>query len=357
MRTRDRIISFVIVLGAIGAIWYAASLFRGPTSPQGDAGNDAAMADALAVEAAAQVATVPAPTADTGPVGVVDAAPVVSPACQKLTDGTLKVLATTKAVETCLPDPDLTGTACVSNDKGTWGFRVDDVKRIAPAFPGELCGDFGYLVNLVHVDDKGGEVAQIPGPYLFQISDAGKTFKYTVTRGTLGIRITGTRFFDFDGNGEDEVFVSTETQGTKTEGVILAYKGGKIALYEPAASFKIHALEDLDGDGRPDLVLDTFRTRHDDENGLTSAATTLRALAHSLPDGTFSTKDAVAAGYAQKQCPAPPKFEAGGVVTDGDTIACALFWGATAKDLESLLAKSPPWTRELAKEKPPVVLR
>lgn len=356
MRTRDRIISFVIVLAAIGAIWYAASLFRGPTNPPVDAG-DVDAADALASEAAAQLANVPPPIVDAAPVAVVDAAPVVSPACQKLADGTVKVLATTKAVESCLPDPDLTAAACTSNDKGTWGFRVDDVKRIAPPFPGELCGDFGYLVNLVHVDDKGVEVAQIPGSYLFQISDAGKTFKYTVTHGSLGMKLTGTRFFDFDGNGEDEVFVSTQTMATKDEGSIWAYKGGKIVVYEPSASFKIHALDDLDGDGRPDLVLDTFRTTHDDENGIRSAATTLRALAHSLPDGSFSTKDAVAAGYVQKECPAAPKFEAGGVVTDGDTIACALFWGATAKDLESLLAKSPPWTRELAKEKPPVVLR
>ena len=359
MRTRDRVISFVIVLMAIGAIWYAASLFHGHANPETDAGSDDATAAALAPDAAAQVQAVPSASAATS--AAVDAGPALSPACRALAAISAKVVAEAKTTESCMPDPDLSGTACESTEKGTWGFRVDEVRRISQPFPGELCGDFGYLVKLMHLDDKGAEVAEIPSAYLFQISDAGITFKYTVTSGFFGIRITDTRFFDFDGDGEDEVFVATHI-GTKdltheAEGVLLAWKGGKIGPYEPAASLKIHALDDIDADGRPDLVLDTFKTTQPDDKGGRNPATTLRALAHSLPDGSFSTKDAVAAGYVQKQCPTPPKFEAGGVVTNGDTIACALFWGASAKDLEPLLAKSPPWTRDLSKEKPPVVLR
>jgi len=359
MRTRDRVISFVIVLLAIAAIWYAASLFHGHANPETDAGSDDATADAPAIEAGAPVLAVPPPPADAGAVAVVvDAAPPISPACQKLADGTTKVLAAARAVESCIPEPDLSGTACASREKGTWGFRVDEVQRLSPPLPGEACGDWGYLVDLVHVDDKGVEVSEIPDSYLFQTLDGGKTFKFNVNA-RMGLGIAGTRFFDFDGNGEDEVYVnplSNALGGTKG-GALLAWKGGKIGVYEPASSFRIHALEDVDADGRPDLVLDTFKTTYVDEKLARVPATTLRGLAHSLPDGSFSTKDAVAAGYVQKQCPTPPKFEAGGVVTDGDTIACALFWGAAAKDLEPLLAKSPPWTRDLAKEKPPVVLR
>ena len=72
--------------------------------------------------------------------------------------------------------------------------------------------------------------------------------------------------FDFDGDGSPELFL-------------------------PSTRF------DGDGDGRPDLVLDYDGTLND-EGTHSSMSSQNWKLAHSLRDGSFSTKDSVAQHYA-----------------------------------------------------------
>jgi hypothetical protein len=371
-KPRDRALGFAIVIAVIALIWWGGSTIRGcfesgsaTTQDGGSDGGDAASATAVAASAAASSA---APIASAAPVdAAVDAGPPRSPACQAMHDASEKVIAAARASSSCVVPPDVDRLGCTTTAKSTWGFRLDALQEIAPKLEGDSCASFGGLVNLVRVDAAGAETAEIPNLFLFKKDaggDSGAFYKYNFANGRFAIAITDTKFFDWDGDGESEVWVATRIGSTdaeeQSEGSILSWQGGKIAPYPNAADLAIDAVEDVDADGRPDLILRTWKTRvTDSAHPGALPATSVRAVAHSLPDGTFSKKDAAAVAYVQKQCPTAPKLEglAGGTLTDGDVIACALFWAVPAAKLEPLVAKAPPWTRELLKEKPPFVLK
>ncbi len=370
-KPRDRALGFAIVIVIIGLIWWGGSTIRGcfesgsATADGGADGGDAAAASSALASASASAAPPPSAVASAN-AAPVDAGPPRSPACQAMHDASEKVIAAARAASPCVVPPDVDRLGCVTTAKSTWGFRLDALQEIAPKLDGDSCASFGGRVNLVRIDAAGAETAEIPNLFLFKKdgADAGAFYKYNQASGRFAIAISDTKFFDWDGDGETEVFVTTRIGSTdaeeQSEGSILAWQGGKIAPFPAAADLPIDAVEDIDADGRPDLILRTWKTRIADVGRPgTSPATSIRTAAHSLPDGTFSKKDAAAVAYVQKQCPTPPKLEglAGGTLTDGDVIACALFWAVPVAKLDPLIAKGPAWTRELAKEKPPFVLK
>jgi hypothetical protein len=130
-----------------------------------------------------------------------------------------------------------------------------------------------------------------------------------------------------------------------------ADSGARIAPYPPATSFTPIGIQDVDTDGRPDLVVTFFGTGKD------APPTSRRFAAHSLADGSFSIKDAAAVAWAQKQCPSDPQLDLS--TFDGavaDAMICSAIWG---HDLSKACSgkSCPPWADKLAKTKPPLSLK
>ena len=162
--------------------------------------------------------------------------------------------------------------------------------------------------------------------------------------------------FDYDGDGTDEFFhfVAEAEHGSgayaRISSELWTYREGRVVRYEGAPE---HArlVRDLDHDGRPDLLFPgpyqglfaypgycdggVFDAATDPENG--SAI----FVAHSLPDGSFSTTDEVAAAALKERCPAPPDFsQANTEVEISSAIRCARAHGAPANALERTVAEA-----------------
>ncbi|CAN5794791.1 hypothetical protein BH09MYX1_BH09MYX1_51490 [soil metagenome] len=364
----DHTVGFILVFLVLALIWWGGSTIRACFSGSSD--TDGGVDGQAETAASSSAGTDPGPSPSIVPTATAaaEAGPARSAICQAMHDTTEKDVAAAKATWPCVTVPDVDALGCTTTAKSTWGFRVDAIKQIAPPLGADGCGEYGIQVNLVRTDAAGTETAEIPNLFLFRKdagagAEAGAFYKYNVSTGAVGITIPEAKIFDFDGDGESEVYVRTRI-GTKdaeqqSEGSVVTWIGNKIAPYPGAADLAIDGIDDVDIDGRPDLLLRTWKTQIADDKGFSHPATTVRAVAHSLPDGTFSKKDAAAVAYLQKQCPAAPKLDglAGGTLTDGDVIACALLWAVPAGKIDPLIAKAPPWTRDLAKEKPPLSLK
>ena len=291
---------------------------------------------------------------------VVDAAPPMSGACKTMLDASQKKLDDMKAARACTPEFDKSQLQCHTSSNGaTWGLRVDDVVDLGA----EPCKT-GWLVRLVHLDVNGAETAVVPG-----VSSNLRAHTYNVA---IDMKLADVLFFDWDGDGDDEVFV----RGTRGSGdvpeeeraQVWSFQTGDaaarvdgsaaggtsrmaIAPYPPASSFTIIGTQDVDADGRPDLMVTFFGT------GLAAPPTSRRFAAHSLKDGTFSVRDAAAVTWAEKQCPNDPTLDLSqfdGAVADA--MICSEMWG---HDLSKACAgkSCPPWAEKLAKTKPPVSLK
>lgn len=108
--------------------------------------------------------------------------------------------------------------------------------------------------------------------------------------------------YDFDGDGEEEAILtehSTSLGRQERTVTIWTFKAGRIAPYAPAWQRIAEAARDVDGDGRPDLLYRPYWG----EKGNGGAEL---ALAHALPNGTFSTSDAAVAAFHDKQPPPVP---------------------------------------------------
>jgi hypothetical protein len=133
--------------------------------------------------------------------------------------------------------------------------------------------------------------------------------------------------FDFDGDGDPEIFVAIDEAGPEghvaRQIAFLTFKGGAIAPYAPATSFDVDALEDVDGDGRPDLKIYAKYTDTLDAcfSGFPFDHPPARFVAHALADGTFRADDDAAKRHAATWCPAPPS-----VIDDSAAAICARLW-------------------------------
>jgi hypothetical protein len=106
--------------------------------------------------------------------------------------------------------------------------------------------------------------------------------------------------FDFNGDGFPELLLHTVDGHHSGSGArhlsLWTFDGRTVTRYAGTEGLPIIHAEDVDGDGRPDLILDYDNTTNDE--GTSSSLTPGNwKLAHSLPNGTFSTTDAVARGY------------------------------------------------------------
>jgi hypothetical protein len=361
MKTRDRVVSALVVGGIIGGIWFFGAKLRS-CGEGGETKSDAAPTASVSASASASTSTsaTAVASASASTIAIVDAAPPMSGACKAMMDASQKKLDDAKSARACTPSFDTAQLECHTSSNGaTWGLRVDDVVDLGA----EPCKT-GWLVRLVHLDVNGAEAAIVPG-----VSQNQRAHTYNVA---IDMKLQDVLFFDWDGDGDDEVFVrgirGTGDQPDEERAQVWSFQSGDagsrvdgsaaggtsrmaIAPFAPSSSFTIIGTQDVDADGRPDLMVTFFGTGKD------APPTSRRFAAHSLKDGSFSVKDTAAVTWAEKQCPSEPTLDLSqfdGAVADA--MVCAEIWG---HDLSKACAgkSCPPWAQKLAKTKPPLTLK
>jgi hypothetical protein len=184
---------------------------------------------------------------------------------------------------------------CWPDTAGVWGvsfsaIEVTPSKLIKIPYRSEAGPFVSATLSLVRVGLDGRRLSGKPRPYSWIAGQEGSAF-------------------DWNGDGVAELAFP---QGAgSAELAIWTVASGAIAPYAPAADIAVRAVEDLDGDGRPDLL---YTAPFSGEMELPDAMDTSLYLrpheggfwlvAHALPDGTFSRDDEVAREYARKECPA-----------------------------------------------------
>jgi hypothetical protein len=117
---------------------------------------------------------------------------------------------------------------------------------------------------------------------------------------------------DYDDDGVPELWARTDEDGVEgghfASSWLLSAHGGRISEYAPAQALGVMGVPvDVDGDGRLDLPVD--RDLAVIESRSCEGRPEMRPadlLAHALPDGTFSTTDAIATERLRRWCPAIP---------------------------------------------------
>ncbi|MDB4931204.1 MAG: hypothetical protein JWM10_3688 [Myxococcaceae bacterium] len=145
--------------------------------------------------------------------------------------------------------------------------------------------------------------------------------------------------FDFDGDGEPEIAFTVEgasEHGESEELEAFRYRAGRVEAF--ATVRNAHHLEDVDRDGRPDVVIIHSRySRTTTEPSDISCGAMVEApsvAARSLPGGRFSLSDPAVREYNRRECSVRPAAivarDADGLVDEEATarnVVCAGVWG------------------------------
>ena len=230
-------------------------------------------------------------------------------------------------------DAEAASSVCLPSANGSaWGVLLSKPRVTGNVAQGnhELTATWA----VAHVDAAGRVVA------------AQRTATYSATPyggTTFGGINNHSAVFDYDSDGEAElVLIAGTSEHTGTgdyRGSVWTFKGGKVQAYSPAPAGVVSA-GDLDCDGRPDLSLtEPFDAAVNCSSMVHISVIGPTLTAHSLPDGTFSSSDSVAEGWARWQCEkSPPALTA----TDADTVdemdllqhvRCARLWGVPSTEL------------------------
>jgi hypothetical protein len=340
-----------------------------------EAGTDAAPSSApvAVTPAPASRPSAPAPTEE--PRGAERVRDAESPACSALAaenEAKLAKLERADAGDGCpIERPDVN---CVTTPNGvTWGYRlvksrtVDDSPEHAQRDSFQ-CHSTNEL-DLVRIDASGERA--IPGRRLsldhqwYNNSDSHRVDSLA----------------DYDGDGEYEILLTHDARqhegGPEHEALVLKYKAGVLGPYAPAAGIAIDHAEDVDGDGRADLVSPGRYSNVTSEDVFGNGWPVGPAIFvwHSEPDGTFREGGPASIAFAKKRCPSRPAVvladeHFGRGDSDALAIVCARLWGAPAEEIERAWdrvcanheAGGDPlacqgWPKDLAAIEPPFDLR
>jgi len=149
---------------------------------------------------------------------------------------------------------------------------------------------------------------------------------------------------DLDGDGLEELFVwigRADYEGTpQGEVTVMTARGGVVAVYEPApVGAAIGEIEDVDADGRPDLVSCTPYCGTSPWGASPVPAGGPPNVFRSLPDGSFSNQDPVVLARLRAACPArPERFLPSSPSEDGyqealTAVSCARIFGTATDEI------------------------
>jgi hypothetical protein len=153
--------------------------------------------------------------------------------------------------------------------------------------------------------------------------------------------------FDWDDDGEPEAVFGVEGFADEGNGyagsrAAITFRDGAPSPFGPKLSNGLTDVRDVDGDGRPDWIVDAPWNPYKPSclSGSPTNLTPLTLVMHSLPGGSFSLTDGVAAGAARRACASVPAAPL--VVRDGEGLdyeataarmACARVAGRSGADL------------------------
>lgn len=255
---------------------------------------------------------------------------------------------------------------------GSYAHLFSEINKCFPSAKGAWVLDPGELKQTAPKGDSDAQSPQLELDYwLTYMTPEGKTVRSkvrdTISRQNINeindVSVEG--LFDYDGDGVSEIALTTShhygdedrTETTK----MYSLKNGEIVEYK-AAPLPFMAMRDVDGDGRPDLLIKSpfvaeIQCSYDGE---TAAGPTL--VAHSLPNGEFSTRDEVAKEIVRLQCGPSPKDI---LVTSGEgkdlkvdsqatmmRVTCAKIYGATTEEVTGRIRKAYPFPHEANDSEP-----
>jgi hypothetical protein len=190
--------------------------------------------------------------------------------------------------------PALPGTDCIPAGGGAWTFEAR-VDSYAPANEEEDAIFEGSLFAVFR-----SERASSPPRRIAQLGI-----------GTLLSTHIQPVTFDYDGDGVAELVLRTEWrfhEGASWGSHLLHFDGAEIRDYGPSTEFAdfITDVADVDGDGRPDIRSGRpfVFGRHEIDDGGAMYLGGPNALWHSLPDGTFTMRDALGRRALRDACTA-----------------------------------------------------
>jgi hypothetical protein len=162
--------------------------------------------------------------------------------------------------------------------------------------------------------------------------------------------------FDYDGDGVLEAISDQESHG-EDDGPpdhykVHAIRNGSIVEYPPAHGLHLAGVEDVDKDGRPDLLL-VAHAASTSNGGRAGTETRFIGLAHSLAAGIFSLSDTAVQSFYRARCGAVPpsivsrKGNHRDDVATGTNIVCARAWGMSEAAIATALQNAcTGWTRD-----------
>jgi len=223
---------------------------------------------------------------------------------------------------------------CYATRGGAWLVHFGSV-RVAAEGPG-----VSARLSVLHLSaapGTAGGLRQTSAPFVASpfsgkpgapLLPAGANYAWQV--GEYYTNVLAPTLFDYDGDGEAELLFTMDayvSEGTVSGSVgrVLTYKAGTVRNYTPEPGLVWSNVEDIDHDGRPDLL---------------GAYGTVTVAAHSLANGSFSSVDAAAQAVARRACPPDRKAVFLSVTAEtplpdgygpsGWNGACARLWGASA---------------------------
>jgi len=257
----------------------------------------------------------------------------------------------------------------------TWGYRIVHTRTEKGAVDANEIQDCetGHDVELVRRDRAGTKA----------VAGANETLTYDAFTRQNDIALLA--LTDYDGDGEIEILRvhdALQREGSlEHEATVLTFKNGTVTAYPPAAKLKIEGHEDVDGDGREDLLSRGPYEKVGPNDAFGNGWSIVSALFayHASPDGSFALGDDASMAYTRRHCPAPTKDV---TLTLDDTtgarehekladeLACARLWGVPPQKVEHAWdavcrdfdAEVDPfacqtWPKDLAAVAPPFTLR
>jgi len=227
---------------------------------------------------------------------------------------------------------------CVATRSGVWALTAREVSVKAVPSPSSYGGPTVEIRGSWTLDYIGPTGQSVEGPPL----------PFTIVPYSSENREIS-HPFDYDGDGTPEIAMwehRSSIEYARSTGSLWTVRDGAVVPYHRAGSINIEDVEDVDGDGRPDLL--TIRPYNPDpapkcEGIDRKPSPIVPFLAHSIADGSFSMTDDVATKFAMDQCPSQPSdLKMGAVAGDEPlrTIRCARLWGATAADVAAMIHRT-----------------
>lgn len=235
---------------------------------------------------------------------------------------------------------------CAITGRGAWAIELRDLHATEGAADQPTCeGNW----DLVFSDGGGTEIRAADG-------EAPFAWRQEPARGVVPGALLAS---DLDDDGVPEALVRTRVSGqwaSDSNWTIVTVHGGAVVPFSPVADLIVTDVEDLDHDGRLDLVTPGPYVAHVEDN---VEITGPPLLAHTVGDGTFAFDDALARGFARRHCPrrarevvvrrsAPDGGASAGSETlvgvdldleaTGRRAVCARIAGATVRDVLDQLA-------------------